>query len=238
MSLFANRDDAEARKKTMKKLHHDRCLRGLAVFCLVLLANAASLGQKSRFETISIRTHEGTHLSFDLSPDGRTIVLDLLGQLWLMPAHGGTARPITNAVRDAAEDLDPSFSPDGRSVVFRGERNGRTGLWLLSLTSGVPLQLSQLADPDGYEGDAAWSPDGRAIAFVRIIMPSAKNSRPRSAIMLLNVVSGAVRELSVKGIPNANLTDPVWISGGKEIAVSAAKLETAKRTIMKKAWVI
>ncbi|MCC7054953.1 MAG: PD40 domain-containing protein [Gemmatimonadaceae bacterium] len=73
-------------------------------------------------------TDEGTWMSLDLSPDGRTIVFDMLGDLYTIPAAGGPATRITSG---SGFDGQPRFAPDGKSIVFVSDRSGSENLWLV-----------------------------------------------------------------------------------------------------------
>ena len=71
--------------------------------------------------SINLDTDEGSWISLDVSPDGRTIVFDLLGDLYTLPITGGTATQLTGGMM---YDAQPRFSPDGRFVVFTSDRDG------------------------------------------------------------------------------------------------------------------
>ena len=79
--------------------------------------------------TIRFTTDEATWISLDVSPDGKTIVFDILGDLYTIPITGGTATRLTTGT---AWDCMPRWSPDGRTIAFISDRDGGDNLWLVN----------------------------------------------------------------------------------------------------------
>ena len=81
--------------------------------------NNPDFSSQPRFASINVT--EGTWVSLDVSPDGSTIVFDLLGDIYSLPIEGGKATAITQGM---AWDIQPRFSPDGSQIAFISDRDG------------------------------------------------------------------------------------------------------------------
>src|SRR5262245_13765317 len=75
-------------------------------------------------QTIAFDTSEGTWMNVDVSPDGKQIVFDLLGDIYVMPIGGSGTAPATRIAGGPAFDMQPRFSPDGRRIAFSSDRDG------------------------------------------------------------------------------------------------------------------
>lgn len=108
--------------------------------------------------TLSFNTKEGTWVSVDISPDGQTIVFDMLGDLYTMPSSGGKATRITDGM---AYDVHPRYSPDGKSIVFTSDRSGSDNAWIMDLETEDTHQVTK--SNNEWVQSAEWSPDGEYI---------------------------------------------------------------------------
>jgi Tol biopolymer transport system component/imidazolonepropionase-like amidohydrolase len=113
-------------------------------------------------DTLRFETTEGTWMSVDVSPDGRTLLFDLLGDLYTMPVTGGRATRLTSGM---ATDLQARWSPDGRSIAFTSDRGGTDNAWVMDADGTRPRPVTREADR--YTNSPAWSPDGRWIVVRR-----------------------------------------------------------------------
>ncbi len=109
--------------------------------------------------TVNINVDEGTWMSLDISPDGKTIAFDLLGDIYTMPASGGKA---TNLTSNMAWDMQPRFSPDGKSLAFTSDSAGGDNIWIMDIDGDNKSQVTK--ESFRLLNNPTWSPDGRFIA--------------------------------------------------------------------------
>ena len=107
---------------------------------------------------MSFETSEGTWMNVDVSPDGRQIVFDLLGDIYVMPIGGTSGAPATRIAGGAAFDMQPRFSPDGKRIAFTSDRDGLWNIWTMEVDGKNPKQISR--ERRWFINSPTWSPDG------------------------------------------------------------------------------
>ena len=163
---------------------------------------------------IEFNTDEGTWLSIDVSRDGKTVLFDLLGDLYSLPIEGGDARRLTSGL---AFDSQAVFSPDGAHIAFTSDRDGSENLWIAKADGSEPRQLSK--DKQGEFVSPSWTPDGEYVLVARAALGLGAHE-----IWMYSIHGGAgVQVTKSKATPTTprdqqlNFSSPIASPDGKYI---------------------
>lgn len=173
-----------------------RCLSTLLV---ALFSTLAVAGENSKptwdvsnppgnWREITIDTTTSTWSFIDVSPDGQTIIFDMLGDIYQLPIDGGQAVPLTDGIE---WNFQPTYSPDGAKIAFISDRDGYDNLWVMDANGDNPVQITKESQHNIH--NPAWSPDGQWLAARKGTV--SRRSIPAGEIWLYNINGGNGIEL-------------------------------------------
>ena len=168
--------------------------RTTGLLCALLLIRSAAA---------EVTVTQGTNFGVDVLPvDGR-IAMDLLGNIWVLPARGGQARIMTDGRLPARQ---PRWSPDGSKILYQTSSPNAASLWLLDVESLAP---SRIGSESFVNQHASWHPGGERIVF------SSQRADTGFDIWETDLPTGL--SWRVSNHPGDEL-EPVWSKNGRHLA--------------------
>ncbi len=150
---------------------------------------------------------EGTWMSLDVSPDGKTLVFDLLGDIYALPAAGGEARRVHGG---PAMEYMPRFSRDGAQILYVSDRGGSANLWSSNLDGSGARQITH--ETTNTLSTPTWAADGRYVAAARFV----NQTNLRAADIWLYHVDGGQGRLVVEAPKNGKgAHEPLFSHDGR-----------------------
>ncbi|HMX82000.1 MAG TPA: S41 family peptidase [Saprospiraceae bacterium] len=153
-----------------------------------------------------------------VSPNGKEVAFVKRGEVFVTSVKEGTTKRVTNTPE---QERSVSFSPDGRSLVYAGERNGSWNIYTSTIArkeekyffNSTLLKEEGVVTTDKEEFQPAWSPDGKEIAYLE----------ERTALKVINLDSKKTR-LIMPGDKNYSYSDGdqayTWSPDGKWFLVN------------------
>ena len=145
----------------------------------------------------------GSDLSVDASPADGRLVIDLVGDLWILPPRGGQAERFLDA---EAPLRRPRWSPTGNRILYQASGIDGTSIWV---TPAAIPSAKRISEPGVHSQDAAWHPDGTRIVFA--------SDRHNSGLDLweLDLPTGLSWRLTTGA---GDDSEPAWSRNGRHLA--------------------
>jgi Tol biopolymer transport system component/imidazolonepropionase-like amidohydrolase len=164
-------------------------------------------------KTVKFTTDEGTWLDLDVSPDGKSIVFSLLGDLYLLPIEGGNAKRLTTG---AAWDVQPRFSPDGKEIAYTSDRGGGNNFWRMPVDGGNAIQVSK--EDFRLLNNPAWTPDGQYLIGRKHF--TGERSLGAGELWMYHKAGGAGLQLTKQKNDQQDLGEPAVSKDGRYVYFS------------------
>jgi Tol biopolymer transport system component len=165
---------------------------------------------RGRVREVDFVTREGTWMSVDVSPDGKTVVFDLLAHIYRVGMDGGRAQCLTQE-SGIATNFQPRFSPDGHEIAFISDRAGQNNLWLMDADGSHPRQV--FSDLVSRHAEPAWSANGKSL-FATRFFPNTRGGWTKTAEIWRFPLGGGT-PVKVLGTADTQVWSPSPSSDGK-----------------------
>ncbi|MEM7103781.1 MAG: amidohydrolase family protein [Bacteroidota bacterium] len=165
------------------------------------------------YENVEFTVDEGTWMNLDLSPDGNEIVFDILGDIYIMPASGGTAKAIREGL---PYEVQPRFSPDGTKISFTSDAGGGDNIWIMDKDGSNAKQLTK--EDFRLLNNAIWTPDGEYLIARKHF--TSTRSLGAGELWMYHITGGSGIQLTKRKNDQQDLGEPSISSDGRYVYYS------------------
>ena len=157
------------------------------------------------FKETSFSVDEGTWMNLDVSPDGKQIVFDLLGDIYIMPIAGGNATPLRTG---HAFEVQPRFSPNGKYISFTSDAGGGDNIWIMNTDGSNPKQITK--EDFRLLNNAVWTPDSEYLVARKHF--TSQRSLGAGEMWMYHIAGGSGVQLTKRKNDQQDVGEP-WVSG-------------------------
>ncbi len=162
---------------------------------------------------VEFTVNEGTWMNLDVSPDGKTIVFDVLGDIYTIPKKGGKAMPLRTGL---AWEVQPRFSPDGKYISFTSDAGGADNIWIMNTDGSNSKQITK--EDFRLLNNAVWSHDSEFLIARKHF--TSTRSAGAGEMWMYHISGGSGIKLTEKKNAQQDVNEPSVSSDGKYLYYS------------------